>query len=353
MKGARVIVVGAGVIGLWCALRLAERGARVSLIDGAPLGSPTTTSYAAAGMLAPVWETVTAPKHVHPELSTLLFESFEVWRRQAAAFSGAARFQGAELLRSVGAARLARAASLAAEHGMDVRETKRGLFVSGEGVADPQRMMKELAAQAEALGVAFCLGARAIALAPGRCVSLADGGVVEADLIVLATGAAHGDAALAAPLQRITPAKGMIAPAALSRPIDGAVHGDGFYIAQQSPGAWALGATMAMGHDDLTPQPAAMAPILAAANAQLDIAVEIDAGQPLRVGVRPMSPDWAPMIGPVGGDVLLAAGHGRNGWLLAPLTAAIICGYASGDAIPPLWAAFHPDRFEEQEKIAP
>ena len=57
-----------------------------------------------------------------------------------------------------------------------------------------------------------------------------------------------------------------------------------------------------------------------------------------------MSPDSWPMIGP-SGDVLIAAGHSRNGWLLAPITAEIITAYVMGADIPAEWAALSPDRF--------
>jgi glycine oxidase len=57
-----------------------------------------------------------------------------------------------------------------------------------------------------------------------------------------------------------------------------------------------------------------------------------------------MSPDGRPMIGH-SGDVLIAAGHSRNGWLLAPITAEIITASVMGEAIPPEWAALSPDRF--------
>jgi glycine oxidase len=58
-----------------------------------------------------------------------------------------------------------------------------------------------------------------------------------------------------------------------------------------------------------------------------------------------MSPDGWPLIGP-SGDVLVAAGHSRNGWLLAPITAEIITAYVFGAEIPPEWAALSPQRFE-------
>jgi glycine oxidase len=65
-------------------------------------------------------------------------------------------------------------------------------------------------------------------------------------------------------------------------------------------------------------------------------------------GVRPMSPDWSPQIGPDTQGVLIADGHARNGWLLAPLTGAMIAAYVFDDPIAPLWAAFTPQRFEER-----
>jgi glycine oxidase len=43
--------------------------------------------------------------------------------------------------------------------------------------------------------------------------------------------------------------------------------------------------------------------------------------------------------------VLVAAGHSRNGWLLAPITAEIITAYVIGAEIPSDWAALAPERF--------
>jgi glycine oxidase len=44
--------------------------------------------------------------------------------------------------------------------------------------------------------------------------------------------------------------------------------------------------------------------------------------------------------------LLVAAGHSRNGWLLAPITAEIITAYVFGAEIPTEWAALSPARFE-------
>jgi glycine/D-amino acid oxidase-like deaminating enzyme len=44
--------------------------------------------------------------------------------------------------------------------------------------------------------------------------------------------------------------------------------------------------------------------------------------------------------------ILVAAGHSRNGWVLAPITAEIITAYVFGAELSPAWAALSPQRFE-------
>ena len=66
-------------------------------------------------------------------------------------------------------------------------------------------------------------------------------------------------------------------------------------------------------------------------------------------GVRPMSPDWAPMIGPSGPEgCFVACGHSRNGWLLGPLTGQILAAQVLAQPLEDLWTAFSPDRFEKK-----
>ena len=59
----------------------------------------------------------------------------------------------------------------------------------------------------------------------------------------------------------------------------------------------------------------------------------------LIAGLRPATPDNLPAIGPGALDGLVwAAGHFRNGILLAPVTADLVAGALSGEALPE-WAA--------------
>jgi glycine oxidase len=47
-------------------------------------------------------------------------------------------------------------------------------------------------------------------------------------------------------------------------------------------------------------------------------------------GLRPMTPDGLPIVGRLDERTLVAAGHGRNGFLLAPWTAEAIFGELTG-----------------------
>ncbi|MDT5017993.1 MAG: glycine oxidase [Mycobacterium sp.] len=51
-------------------------------------------------------------------------------------------------------------------------------------------------------------------------------------------------------------------------------------------------------------------------------------------GLRPMTPDGLPVVGRLDERTLVAAGHGRNGFLLAPWTAEAILGELTGAPLP-------------------
>ena len=88
----RVVIVGAGIIGLMCALRLAREGARVTVLEADPDDLHVfraAASGAAAGMLAPF----DCESSAHSELA---LASFDLWRedlhpllREGVQFNGA------------------------------------------------------------------------------------------------------------------------------------------------------------------------------------------------------------------------------------------------------------------------
>jgi glycine oxidase len=63
-------------------------------------------------------------------------------------------------------------------------------------------------------------------------------------------------------------------------------------------------------------------------------------------GLRPGTPDNAPVVGPGELDGLVwATGHWRNGVLLAPLTGDVVAGLLAGEPLPDDFGALSPGRF--------
>lgn len=351
-----VIVVGGGAIGLFCAVRLRQGGARVRIVDS---GQEQLTYYtplasaAAAGMIAPIGE---APSP-HEKVA---LESYDLWQsmRTGAEWADGVRFDGAVVVRrnadgasafAANAARLGRkAVSLSAG---DFRrrtgfrsKVEHSLFIEAEGTADPLRMLTGLAMQAHALGVLRAYDTD-IAEVTATSATTHDGKVLEADAVILAPGAWATEKLMkAAPaLKLIRAGKGMLAAIETDAALRPNLRAGEFYLAQRRHDA-VLGATLEYDRFDRKVDRTKLAALHAAAEQLLP--GEITLTEQAWAGIRPMSPDGWPIIGPNGDGVLLAAGHSRDGWLMAPITAEIITAYVFGTEIPPAWAALSPERFE-------
>lgn len=351
-----VIIVGAGVIGLMCAVRLAKGGARVTLLeaegDDVSVFSPTV-SASAAGMLAPF--DLANIAHERAALASL-----DLWRAWAkdSAWADGVRFEGgvvlcadagkADALQAAVAAQGRRAepqsaAQIKRRTGLDAR-TEHGVFIADEGVADPLRVLSGLALDAHTHGVILRRNADVMA-ATATTATTYDDEIFEADCVILAPGVWANDALMkAAPaLKLVTPAKGHLVSVALARTLHPNVHAPGFYLAERREEV-VLGASQQPGVFQRQVEPAEVEKLMAAAEAMLPGQVR-QRGRAW-AGVRPMSPDGWPMIGASGKGLLVAAGHSRNGWLLAPITAEIISAHVFGAPIAPEWAALSPQRFE-------
>lgn len=350
-----VIVVGGGVIGLFCAVRLRKGGARVRLLDSGP-EHPTyytpIASAAAAGMLAPLSDSASP----HEKLA---LESFDLWKflREGAEWADGVRFDGGVVVRANEAEASALAANAARlgqkAHTLSGGEFRKrtgfrakvdhALFVEAEGCADPLRVLTGLAMQAHALGVLRDYNTDVAEVTP-TSVTTHEGKVLEADAILLATGAwATEKIMVAAPaLRRIRAGKGLLVAVNLERPLGPNLRAGGFYLAQRREDA-VLGATLEFDRYDRKVDRAKLAELHALAERLLP--GEVKLAEQAWAGIRPMSPDGWPMIGPTGEGVLVAAGHSRDGWLMAPITAEIITAYVFGAEIPPEWAALSPERF--------
>lgn len=351
-----VIVVGGGAIGLFCAVRLRKGGARVWLLESGP-EHPTyytpIASAAAAGMLAPIGEA--ASPHEGAAL-----ESYALWKqfREGAEWADGVRFDGAVVVRS-NAAEAAAFAANAARLGQKAAQLSAGdvrkrtgfrakvdhaLFIESEGTADPLRMLTGLAMQAHALGVLRHYDTDASEVT-ATSVTTHDGKVFEADAVVLAPGAWATEKLMqAAPaLKQVRAGKGMVAAVELERRLGPNLRAGDFYLAQRREDV-VIGATLEFDRFDRKVDRAKIAGLHAAAERLLPGEVKLT--EQAWAGIRPMSPDGWPMIGPSKSGILLAAGHSRDGWLMAPITAEIITAYVFGNEIPPAWAALSPERFE-------
>jgi len=351
-KSFDVAVAGGGVIGLAVAWRAAQAGADVVVLDAGRDGAAWPVS---AGMLAPVAEA----EFGHDALLALGLESARRWPAFAdelAAASG--RDPGYRRCGTLVVARdrdeaeaLERELAYRTERDLPVQrllptEARRrepalatrlrlALEVPGDHAVDP-RVLR--AALAEALRRA---GGE---LREGEPVDDLDRLSALADRAVVATGAWAGPLA-GVPIR---PVKGQIlrlrdpaGPGLLDRVLRLAES----YIVPRGDGRYVLGATVEERGFDLALTAGGVFELLRDAYEVVPGLAELELEE-ASVGLRPATPDNGPLLGPGRHeDVVLAAGHYRNGILLAPITADAVAAMLAGDDPPAVAAPFTPDRF--------
>jgi glycine oxidase len=189
---------------------------------------------------------------------------------------------------------------------------------------------------------------------PVAGVSLADGTTVEAGAVVLAAGTALAEPAgsidgLHLPVR---PVKGEIlrlaakpAGCALPLTIRATVQGRVVYLVPRADGETVVGATVEEAGFDRSVRAGAVSDLLRAA---IDLVPAV-AEYPLveaTAGLRPATPDNAPLIGPTAvAGLHVAGGHYRNGVLLAPITADLVLAGLEQGRLPAEAAAFSAGRF--------
>jgi glycine oxidase len=358
-----VLVIGAGVVGLAIAWRAAQRGLRVTLADPTP-GQGAT--HVAAGMLTPLAEAAFAER----DLFRLGIESLRRYPGFAAelteltglptgllqtgtlqvAYDGddlAVLEETRQLQESFGwpARRLTARECRQAEPMLDPA-VRGGLLAEQDGSIDP-RLLGEPAAEILTAGGAVT-GAR-----------LADDSVISAPLVVVAAG--WQSAALAglgpAGSLPLRPVKGQILrlrpgprpagmpPGLLGRTVRGLVRGSSVYLVPRADGELVVGATQEELGPDTTVTAGGVWELLRDARLLVPGITEFELAQ-AQAGLRPGTPDNAPVIGPGAlPGLVLATGHFRGGVLLAPVTADMVADYLVSGRMPELAAPFAPARF--------
>jgi glycine oxidase len=364
-----VVVVGGGVVGLGVAWRAAQAGMAVTVVDPAP---GRGASWAAAGMLAPVTEV----HYGEQALLRLNLAAADRWPAFAAELEEAA---GAPIgYRRCGTLTVARDAddNAALEDlyrfqlrcGLQVerlrsRDCRRlepglapsvrgGVLAPGDHQVDNRAMADALVAAGERAGVRLLLGRAAELLVDGERVTgvtLAGGASLPAGTVVLAAGCWSRDlGGLAAELlPPVRPVKGQLlhlrGPAAdpLCRRN---VRGLEVYVVPRADGRVVVGATVEEQGFDARVTAGAVHDLLRAALELLPDVAELELAETV-AGLRPGSPDNAPLLGPAGVDgLVVATGHYRNGILLAPVTADAVAELLVSGRVPAAIAAFRPDR---------
>jgi glycine oxidase len=349
----RVAIVGGGVIGLSCAWLLADAGAEVTLIDPEPASG---ASWVAGGMLAPVTEAWPGEERLL-ELGCAALARWPEFAARLSAASGrdAGLRTDGTIVAAVDPADRAELDGLAAHLGrigrdvesLSGRELRRlepslgpnvraGLLVPGDLSVDNRALLLALRAAGDRVKH---IAAEARAVRPGA-VDLADGSVVATDAVVLAAGA--WSATLHPALRgRLRPVKGEIIrlrarASALPPPVRtvrALVSGRPVYLVPRRNDRLVLGATQYEAGFDTDVTVAGVRDLLLDAERVFPGIAEY-AIEEVSAGLRPASPDNLPMIGELEPGVLAATGHGRNGILLAPITADVVVALVRGEASP-------------------
>ena len=246
-----------------------------------------------------------------------------------------------------------------------------GLLVAGDGSVDPRALAAALLAAADGAGVRLVRQRAAeLTVAAGRAsgARLADDSLITARSVVLAAGwesalLAGLPAGLAPPVRpvkgqilRLRTSQAMTAsgipPGLLSRTVRGVVHGSTVYLVPRESGELVVGATQEEMGPDTTVTAGGLWQLLRDARDLVPGVTELELSDVV-AGLRPGTPDNAPVIGP--GELpglVLATGHFRAGVLLAPVTAETVATFLRTGTPDPLWQAFAPGRFPGRQAPA-
>jgi glycine oxidase len=342
-----VAIVGAGVMGCAVALRLAQRGLSVTVVERGIPGAEA--SSAAAGILGPQWESEGAGPLLDLGLrSRALYPAFAAELRELSgidvghARSGLLEVALDEQQERALVARRAwqHARGLRAEL-LDERElraleprlgsgARAGLRLPDEGHVNARSLARALSQAAAMAGAQFLQGryVRRVLIAGGRAQGLElDGETLAAGTVVIAAGSwsslVEGSGV---PPPIVRPARGQMVAIEMRPPLFRHVlapFGRG-YLVPRLDGTVLAGSTLEMVGYRKEVTVAGLSEILAMVRAvvpALDAAPVVETWS----NFRPYTDDHLPVLGKSAVEgLILATGHYRYGILLTPITAQVL-----------------------------
>jgi glycine oxidase len=401
-----VLIVGGGLIGLAVAWRSAQRGLSVTVLDPDP---GRGANRVAAGMLAPVTELQygeeallrlgIASNQRYPAFAAELaeFTGLDLGYRPCGTLAVALDADDRAELRELHAFQQRLGLEAQWLTGRECRglepmlapSVRGGLLVSGDHQVDGRRLGTALVAACEAAGVVLhrsraveltvtrdrasggradgerasggrADGARAASVqATGvraTGVLAGDGTALAAGQTVLAAGSWSGELPGVPEWARlpVRPVKGQILRLRmeshfgrpfLARNVRALVRGGHLYLVPRANGELVVGATTEEQGFDTTVTAGGVYELLRDAHELVPGITELPLLES-SAGLRPGTPDNAPLLGPTALPGLVAAtGHHRNGVLLTPVTADALADYLSTGELPAVAAPFTPTRF--------
>ena len=372
-----IAVVGGGVIGLMCAWRLRQSGCNVALFERGEAGREA--SWAAAGMLAPLCEAARHPpqslnkaagaaflelcrvsRDLYPALAAELLDATGIdielsiegaptsdWRRPGFLYcvTSEADLAGGEFLRlqseghAVIQGRIEDAKEIAVTTCFELPH---------EGQVENRILVRALRAAAIKSGLEIHEGAAvsAILMHGDRLTGIAVGEErIDCNRVLLCAGAWSGTLPGLPPecIPPVRPVRGQMLALRGDYSLAQVVYCSDVYLVPRRDGRILVGATMEETGFDKTTTQTARDQLLGHAYRLLPRLAEFPV-EAHWCGLRPSTPDHLPIFGPTPMENLyIAAGHYRNGILLAPATARTMAECILKNA--PIAPAFRMERF--------
>lgn len=358
------MVVGAGLVGLACALELRQHGLRVEVLEAERPGAGAST--AAAGMLSPLAETLAGGPLAEACLAAR--DKWRLWAPEIAETSGVSL--GYEESGSLFPAfteddehYLERLATAADDRGeavvsldtSQIRQeypelapnARRGLFVPGEALVDPAAALEALTVLLARSGTLVHMHRPVDRIVPADRSGYrleGPGWNTHVDKVVIAAGAWTGK--IEGLPSWVHPVRGqMIAFSTEGWQLRGSVRSQNLYALRRHDEIL-CGATVEETGFDNSMTDEASEELVEFSQAILP-KLRWKAARRQWAGLRPGTKDGLPVIGRwANRELYFATGHFRNGILLAPWTASAVAAELTGSPAPSSQPPFSPTRFD-------